>query len=112
MIRVRAEAKGWRCGWSAPDALPTHVLGDAHHLRQVLINLLGNAVKYTDQGQVTAAGGAAGAGADSLRGERHRPRHRPGGPGRIFDPFYQTENGIAWGRGPDSGSPSAGSSCA
>ncbi|MCX8018571.1 MAG: ATP-binding protein, partial [Rhodocyclaceae bacterium] len=53
MINSRAEAKGLAFTVERAADLPTHVLGDGPHLRQVLLNLLGNAVKYTEAGRVT-----------------------------------------------------------
>jgi len=52
MIRVRAEEKGLAFVVERAADLPDYVLGDANHLREVLINLLGNAAKCTERGQI------------------------------------------------------------
>jgi signal transduction histidine kinase/DNA-binding NarL/FixJ family response regulator len=53
IIRARAEAKDLTLTYEALSPLPNTVLADETRLRQVLLNLLGNAVKFTDQGYVT-----------------------------------------------------------
>ena len=52
ICRVRADQKGIDFIYDVDQGLPHYVNADERRLRQVLINLLGNAVKFTDAGQV------------------------------------------------------------
>ena len=67
MMRVRAEAKGLQIRVNPTAEFPDYVRTDAAKLRQILINLLGNAIKCTETGSVTV----------------HLDSGRPGGDGRI-----------------------------
>ena len=55
LMKVRSEAKNLQLHLHLPPEMPAWVSGDAGRLRQILINLIGNAIKFTDQGGVTVA---------------------------------------------------------
>jgi CheY-like chemotaxis protein len=52
MLRVGAQERGLALEWQAAPDVPENVVGDPDRLRQVLYNLLGNAIKFTSKGGV------------------------------------------------------------
>jgi signal transduction histidine kinase/ligand-binding sensor domain-containing protein/DNA-binding response OmpR family regulator len=93
IIKARADAKGLELRFEAGQNLPRAVAGDEGKLRQVLINLLGNAVKFTDKGVVSLR--------VSAREERIRFVVQDTGAGiaeaeipKLFTAFAQTESGV------------------
>ncbi len=92
----QAAKKGLTLGvFVMPDVIPA-LRGDAHHLRQVLVNLIGNALKFTERGEVQLAVSAL---TESPQSVRLRFSVRDTGIGispqdqqRIFDSFTQVES--------------------
>ncbi|KAM3111642.1 ATP-binding protein [Phormidesmis sp. 146-33] len=60
ICRIRAEQKEIAFTYEVLNQLPKAVFADEKRLRQVLINLLGNAIKFTDRGKVTFKVGVVG----------------------------------------------------
>jgi len=51
-LRLQASEKNLKLRFEQDEGVPSHFIGDPGRLRQVLVNLIGNAVKFTDVGEV------------------------------------------------------------
>ncbi len=68
-LAVRAHAKDLGLTWHVDDDVPDWLFGDAVRLRQVLVNLIGNAIKFTRQGAVVVTVGGLEEGTTGDTGE-------------------------------------------
>ncbi len=67
MVAVQAASKGLQLAYHLEPGVPRRVSADPTRLRQILLNLLGNAVKFTDAGEVVVTIGLEEATAESPR---------------------------------------------
>ncbi|MBK8165041.1 MAG: response regulator [bacterium] len=94
-LRLRAASQGLSLVVDIDPGAPVRVLGDPNRLRQVLTNLAGNAVKFTQRGRVTVAMRSAPADDDRIR--LHFEVSDTGigideaTLGRLFSPFTQAD---------------------
>ena len=95
LFRANAEAKGLTLLLEIDPDTPNHLMGDAQRLKQVLLNLVGNAIKFTERGGVSLR-------LRPGRGSAERPRVRfevvdtgIGVPDeaqdQLFQPFHQVD---------------------
>jgi len=93
LLSPKAHGKGLEIAWAAPAGLPT-VMADEGRLRQVLFNLVGNAVKFTETGGILLGVEMRGRDADQVTLRFTVTDTGPGVPDadreRIFNAFAQS----------------------
>jgi len=95
---VAAQRKGLELAYYWPPHVPRWLVGDPQRLSQVLSNLLDNAIKFTDQGEVTLNVDLAKSGEDEVVLEFTVTDTGPGIPAnmqqKIFDKFEQVDSSM------------------
>jgi PAS domain S-box-containing protein len=102
MMSLRANERGLQLIIDQSSECPLYLLGDESRLRQILVNLIGNAVKFTLEGGVTVRLGRRKNKVSHLliEVEDSGPGISPEDQQRIFEPFVQLgEHGINQGGG-------------
>jgi len=98
MFQPQAMEKGIRVEGRVEPDVPFDLVGDPHHLRQVLLNLLGNGVKFTHEGSVTLH-----VQLDEVRGDNYVVRFTVADTGigipaasleKIFEQFTQADESV------------------
>ncbi len=94
---VEAERKGLAFSLTLAPGLPTHVQADAERVRQILTNLLANAVKFTDTGSISLAV-TNGDGALTFTVSDTGVGVAPEDVAHIYEPFWQAAQDLTRSR--------------
>jgi PAS domain S-box-containing protein len=98
VVAVRASEKGLSFAWRVANQTPDTVIGDRIRLQQVLLNLAGNAVKFTERGEVEVR--LDGLSQDGQASLEFAVRDSgigipPSAQERLFQPFAQADASMA-----------------
>jgi len=100
LLSVKAQEKGLMLSSHIHEEIPDHLRGDPGRLRQVLLNLAGNAIKFSDQGEVAIRADLKKNGQASALVEFSVTDTGPGIPAskldRLFKSFSQLEDASNW----------------
>ena len=98
-LAIRAHKKGLELSCQVSAEVPERVVGDAGRLRQVIVNLVGNAIKFTERGEVVVRAGVESRTRDAIclhlivadTGIGISPEKQA----QIFEPFEQADGSMA-----------------
>ncbi|MCP4750724.1 MAG: response regulator [Proteobacteria bacterium] len=93
IFKIKADNKGIEIAFEREPTLPQFVRTDETKLRQVLVNLISNAVKFTRKGSVNVRVSTIEASQLRFDIEDTGPGIAPDDLERLFDPFAQTQTG-------------------
>jgi len=100
IVAEAAHGKGVALAGTVAPGVPAFVIGDPHRLRQVLLNLVGNAIKFTERGRIDVRVGQTETFADGSVRLRFEVADTgigipAGAQARLFDSFTQADSSVA-----------------
>ena len=95
VVHLKAKEKGLEMHFTPAADMPSRLSGDPSKLRQILFNLLGNAVKFTDQGTVSLSMGVESDGRLTMTVSDSGIGMDAAAISRLFQPFSQADSSMS-----------------